>query len=178
LIFVTVGMHNQGFDRLISAMDEVAANTDEQVVMQIGSASLEPTHAEWFHFADGERVSELIDSARIVVAHAGAGTIITTFKRGRPLIVVPRLSAHGEHIDDHQLDLAEALAAQGKVCLVTEPTLLTLQEAISQAEHLGVHQNSSHRLAAAVSKILKKKSSVEEEDSSLLGDSRKTNVSS
>ncbi len=155
MIFVTVGMHHQGFDRLISAMDAVAESLDEPVIMQIGAASYEPTHAEWFRFADGKKVDELIASARVVVGHAGSGTIITSFRYQRPLIVVPRRAMHNEHVDDHQLDLAQALAEQGKIYIVSEPTRDTLLEGISQAKHLRMHKKDGRRLAAAVSAILR-----------------------
>lgn len=177
MIFVTVGMHHQGFDRLIAAMDDVAANTDEQVVMQIGSASYEPRRAEWFRFADGERVNDLIASARMVVAHAGAGTIISAFRYQRPLVVVPRRFEHGEHVDDHQIDLAQALASEGKVCLVLEPTLSALLEGIAQAEHLHPHKQNNQRLSAAVADILSRDSAAGNEDNSQLNESRNAGVS-
>lgn len=171
-------MHNQGFDRLIMAMDEVAADIDESVIMQVGSASIKPTHAEWFKFADGERMDELIAAARVVVAHAGAGTIITTFRHRKPLVVVPRRRAHNEHIDDHQIDLAQALAAQGKLYFVDEPTLATLLEGISEAERLHLHENNSLRLAAAVSKILTANAAAATEERSQPTRKRKPNISS
>ena len=91
-------------------MDEVARKIHEPVIMQIGSASVNPVNAEWFRFADTNRVNELIASARVIVAHAGAGTIIGAFRYRKPLVVVPRRATHNEHIDDHQIDLAQALA--------------------------------------------------------------------
>lgn len=177
MIFVTVGMHHQGFDRLIAAMDDVAANTDERIVMQIGSASYEPARAEWFRFADGAKVDSLIASARVVVAHAGAGTIIGAFRHQRPLVVVPRRFEHGEHVDDHQIDLAQALASEGKVSLVLEPTVDTLLEGFTQAEHLRPHTKNNQKLAAAVSGILSGKTAVENEDNAQLNESRKTGIS-
>jgi UDP-N-acetylglucosamine:LPS N-acetylglucosamine transferase len=38
-IFVTVGMHYLGFDRLVKAMDYIAGNIDDKVIMQIGENS-------------------------------------------------------------------------------------------------------------------------------------------
>ena len=48
MIFVTVGNHSQGFDRLIQKMDEVAIDLDEKVVMQTGTATYEPKNVEHF----------------------------------------------------------------------------------------------------------------------------------
>lgn len=154
MIFTTVGMHHQGFDRLISAMDELAAEINEEIIMQIGAAAHEPANAKWFRFADSERVDALMAAARVVVAHAGAGTIIGAFRHRRPVVVVPRRAAFNEHVDDHQLDLAQALASEGKVALVIDPRRSTLLAAIEKAMYLRAHENASQRLAAAVSNIL------------------------
>jgi UDP-N-acetylglucosamine transferase subunit ALG13 len=71
-------------------------------------------------------------AARIVVAHAAAGTVIIALRHGKPLIVAPRLQRYGEVLDDHQLQLAAALAATGQAITVTEPTPAALRIAIEQ----------------------------------------------
>jgi beta-1,4-N-acetylglucosaminyltransferase len=52
MIFVTVGLHYQGFDRLIMKMDALAGMIDEEVVMQIGSTKYKPENAKYFDFVD------------------------------------------------------------------------------------------------------------------------------
>ena len=41
-------------------------------------------------------------SARILIAHAGIGSIITAAKHQKPIILFPRRSHLGEHRNDHQ----------------------------------------------------------------------------
>ena len=147
-------MHHQGFERLIRTMDEVADQVDEPVVMQIGASTYEPLHAEWFRFADQERAEELFASASVIVAHAGAGTIISAFRFQRPLVVVPRRQSHREHMDDHQFELAQALSEQGKVVLVENPTAEAVVEGIAQAAGIPPPPRDGARLAEAVAKIL------------------------
>lgn len=118
MILVTVGMHTQGFLRLVRAMDEIAGRIEEEVVMQIGATSYIPRSAQYFEFTSQEEMDRLHLEARAIVTHAGAGSIITGLKWGKPLIVVPRLEKYGEVIDDHQLELAEALSREGKVIAV------------------------------------------------------------
>jgi beta-1,4-N-acetylglucosaminyltransferase len=158
LIFVTVGMHHQGFERLIKGMDQVALRTEEPVIMQIGASRYEPQHAEWFRFDDQSRVEELSATARVIVSHAGAGTIISAFHQKRPLVVVPRRSGHREHVDDHQLELARALSADGKVVVVEEPTADALSDGIARAGTLRSHQQQGKRLAAAIAGFLEEES--------------------
>lgn len=154
MIFVTTGMHHQGFERLIMAMDEVADQIDETIIMQIGASTYEPVKAEWFRFADQDRIEDLTATARVVVGHAGAGTVISAFRYKRPIVIVPRRSNHSEHVDDHQVELAQALADEGKVVMIEGPTAQSLREGIVQAVELRPHTQRGSRLAAAITTIL------------------------
>jgi len=133
MILVTVGTHDQGFERLVKAMDEYAAGTEERVVIQRGTTTYEPQHAEYFQFTSYEEMQALTARARVVVCHAAAGAIILALRCGVPLVVVPRLRQHNEHFDDHQRELAQALGDSGRVVAVRDPTAGTLRVAIEQA---------------------------------------------
>jgi len=154
MIFVTVGMHHQGFDRLIRAMDAFAATTHEPVIMQVGASDYVPEHALWFRYDTQEQIEAHCAAARVIVGHAGAGTVLSALHAGRPIVVVPRRSAYREHVDDHQCELAQALASEHKAILVTEPTSLSLRSAIDQALSLPPVQAGGARLAAAIQEIL------------------------
>jgi beta-1,4-N-acetylglucosaminyltransferase len=156
LIFLTVGMHHQGFDRLVRAMDQAAACLDEPVVMQIGASSYEPQHARWFRFADQAEVEKLVAESRINVGHAGIGTVLVAFRCQTPLILVPRRAGQSEHVDDHQLELAYALAEAGQIVLVEEPEPETLLQAIEKAASLEMPSPGPTRLSQAVRGILEK----------------------
>lgn len=119
MIFVTVGNHNQGFDRLIKKMDEIAGITDEQVIMQIGYTTYKPVNAEYFSFLESfEEILRLNREARVVVSHAGAGSIVTALKEKTPVIVVPRLKRYDEHMNDHQLEIAKAMSENKNVTVI------------------------------------------------------------
>jgi beta-1,4-N-acetylglucosaminyltransferase len=118
MIFVTVGTHSQGFDRLIKKMDEIASKINEEVIMQIGATKYHPVHAKFFDYIDDFEIKEFIRRAKVVICHAGAGTIITALEQGTPVIVVPRLKKYKEVLNDHQLELADALAAENKITIV------------------------------------------------------------
>jgi UDP-N-acetylglucosamine transferase subunit ALG13 len=121
VIFVTVGSHYQGFDRLIKKMDEIAGKIDEKVIMQIGHTNYKPVNAEYFDFVDDfGKIEELNRDARVVVSHAGAGSILTALKLSTPVIVVPRLKRYNEHMDDHQLEIAEAMSSIKGVVAVND----------------------------------------------------------
>lgn len=120
MIFVTLGTMYLDFPRLVDAMDEIARDSGEDVVIQTGMAQRNPQYARHFAFAPREEIHELIRQSRVVVTHAGIGSVIDVLRAGRPLVVVPRLKRYGEHNNDHQLDLAEAIVRRGWGRMVTD----------------------------------------------------------
>ena len=113
MIYVTVGTMHLEFSRLIRKMDDIARITEEKTIIQRGMNSFLPEHCEHFDFKGREEVEAIQQEARVVVAHAGIGSVLDALKAGRPLIVVPRLKHFGEHNNDHQLDLARAVERRG-----------------------------------------------------------------
>ena len=105
MIFVTVG-EQLPFDRLIRAMDEWAATSGQDVFAQTGNSKWKPAHMPYKEFLDPVDFKERLQSADLVVAHAGMGTIITALEVGKPILVVPRQQGLGEVRNDHQFATA------------------------------------------------------------------------
>ena len=118
MILVTIGT-SLPFDRLLSALDGLAEK--ERVVVQAGASSLRPAGAEVVDFLPFDELVELIESARVVVTHAGAGSVLLSLRIGRRPVVVPRLHRCGEAVDDHQLEFGRRMASLGLVTLVEDP---------------------------------------------------------
>ncbi|MFC2153903.1 glycosyltransferase [Candidatus Altiarchaeota archaeon] len=106
MIFVTVGLHNQGFDRLVREMDELAGQIKEEVIIQRGASAYLPRNARFFDYCSREESEQLFQKARLVVCQAGIGSIITALKYEKAFVVVPRLKKYKEHNSDHQLEVA------------------------------------------------------------------------
>ena len=153
MIFVSVGMHHQGFDRLIRAMDALAPSLSDAVVMQIGAGSYEPLNARFFRFASSEEVDALVREARVAVTHCGAGSIISALKYGVPVVVMPRLRRFAEHVDDHQLELARALGQRGGITVLNDAE--GLREAIGRATPPPAVSDRRRDLVEALSQCLK-----------------------
>jgi UDP-N-acetylglucosamine transferase subunit ALG13 len=73
-------------------MDEIAGRIDEAVIMQIGETTYKPKNARYFRFTSNEEIDRLYEDTRVVVCHAGVGSILTTLEHGKPVIAVPRRS--------------------------------------------------------------------------------------
>jgi beta-1,4-N-acetylglucosaminyltransferase len=156
MILVTVGMHNQPFDRLVRAADGLASLLGERVIIQRGVATHLPQFAQYVDFVDETQIVAWLSESRVIVSHAGAGSILGVLRAGKPLVLAPRTVRFGEHGDDHQFELAEAMARREWAVVVTDLSVETLSEAIAQAEQLrrdgdigetGLHVALRHWLA-------------------------------
>lgn len=135
MIFVTVGNVTQHFKRLLDAIAELAASgslAQQQVIIQTGSNSyFASPHCVQRDFFPPAEYRQLIDDARVIVCHGGAGTLHHVFQAGKVPVVMPRRRKYGEHVDD-QYQFVKALAEQGRVIAAFEPA--ELAAAISQAD--------------------------------------------
>lgn len=122
MIFLTVGTWRSGYDRLVESVDELVNNgviTDE-VIAQTGYSSYKPKHMKFMDFCSPDEFVNIISKARIVISHAGMGTIIEAVKQAKPVIVVPRKSTLGEVDTDHQFITAKQLETEGKILVAYE----------------------------------------------------------
>lgn len=122
MIFVTTGSRKFQFDRLIKKLDELAADgtITEEVFAQIAETAYLPQHFAYKRYLSPEEFSEYQDRADLIISHAGTGALITALKKGKQVIAVPRLAKYGEHSDDHQLQVSEALSGEGYLRVVTD----------------------------------------------------------
>ena len=73
MIFVTVGTHEQQFDRLVRCVDRLKAEgkITEEVMIQTGFSSYEPKVCKWSKLCSYQEMNEYMDQARIVITHGG-----------------------------------------------------------------------------------------------------------
>jgi UDP-N-acetylglucosamine--N-acetylmuramyl-(pentapeptide) pyrophosphoryl-undecaprenol N-acetylglucosamine transferase len=129
-IVVTLGMNPYPFRRLLERLIAILPPSAE-VVWQTGmtDAAGLPIHAQ--RALPSRELDEAIASADVVVAHAGTGSALAALDAGRIPVLVPRRQAHGEQIDDHQVELARDLEERGLaiVSAVEDLDLETLRRA-------------------------------------------------
>lgn len=123
MILVTVGTHEQPFDRLIAAA--AALPGDEPMVVQYGTSTLTRGRGEWIDFLSFDDLAQLAEQARAMVCHAGVGSIVLARRYGHRPIVMARRPQLGEHVDEHQLSLTRRLADAGLVIAVDNAEELT-----------------------------------------------------
>ena len=117
MVFATVGSQKFQFDRLLRALDACAAegSIPDPVFAQTGACSYAPQHISYQPFLSREEFAKKMEAADVVITHGGTGAIVGALKRGKRVVAVPRLAEHGEHVDDHQVEIVEAFAAAGHI---------------------------------------------------------------
>ena len=151
MIFVTVGTNEARFDRLLAAVDALGA--DEELIVQHGPSAIRPAGASAVEFLTFDEMVETMRRARIVVTHAGVGSVMTSLLAGNRPIVVPRLHRYGEAVDDHQLPFGRRLAEAGLVVLCEDPDELAPLVA-SGSGPLDVQLRPSRRLVGDLREYL------------------------
>ena len=122
MIFVTVGTHEQPFNRLIEAVDKMKAENVfvDDVIIQTGYSTYEPKFCEWQKLYPYDKMLELVQQARIVITHGGPSSFIMPLQIGKIPIVVPRQRQYGEHVNDHQLEFCKAVEERFGNIIVAE----------------------------------------------------------
>lgn len=112
-VVVTLGsQEGYPFDRLVQRLAEVVPSTAE-VLWQTGSTDPTRFGIQGVTSMSSADLESAVASSDLVVAHAGVGSAITALLAGRHPLLVPRRHTYGEHVDDHQLQIAFELSRRG-----------------------------------------------------------------
>ncbi len=134
MILVLLGTQNNSFHRLLEEIDNLIQNgtIKEEVIVQAGYTKYETPNMKQFDLIDSEEFEKLLNQARIVITHGGVGSIISSIKKGKKVIAVPRLHEFGEHVNDHQKQIVELFKEKGYIIGALD--VKDLKKAISKVE--------------------------------------------
>ena len=120
MIFVTVGTHEQQFNRLIKYLDILKheENLNEEIIMQTGFSTYAPRWCEWKSLFPYNEMQKRVKEARIVITHGGPSSYIMPLQIGKIPIVVPRQKEFGEHVNNHQLTFCQEVEKRHKNIIV------------------------------------------------------------
>ena len=132
---MTVGTHEQPFNRLVEYMDTWAASHNEEVVIQIGYSTYMPINCQWKKLFPYKEMVKKVDEARVVITHGGPSSFIMPLQIGKTPIVVPRRKEFGEHVNNHQVSFCKAVEERHNNIIVVE-TIERLEQTIEAYELL------------------------------------------
>ncbi|WP_284620321.1 glycosyltransferase [Aquabacterium humicola] len=146
-VFATVGSQ-MPFDRLIRALDGWAARHPAVgVFAQIGDSPLQPQHIESCRVLAPEEFRGRVAAARVIVAHAGMGSVLTALEFGKPLVLLPRRGELRETRNDHQVATARWLASKPGIEVALDEA--EFDDALARALERGAGMSPAPRGPAA-----------------------------
>lgn len=167
MIFVTVGTHEQPFDRLLKAMDKLVETgiIQEETVIQAGFSTYQPAHCRSFVFCGYREMQAYVRQARIVITHGGPSSFMMPLSLGKVPVVVPRLHRFGEHVNDHQRSYCREIEKlQNSIIVVTEmeqlASVLENYDRLAAARSASVSSNREEfvrRFGQMVTKLMETK---------------------
>ncbi|WP_158967160.1 glycosyltransferase [Paraglaciecola sp. L3A3] len=134
-LFVTTGTQFP-FDRLLELVEEWAShNVSTKIIAQTCASQINFKHIEAYEFLSPQKYKEVITNTKVIIGHAGMGTIITAHENSLPVIIMPRRLAFEEHRNDHQMaTVAKFKNTKGVYVADDERSLFTLLNNIENLE--------------------------------------------
>ncbi len=155
MIIVTVGMQ-LGFDRLIAAMDTLAPELGMPVIAQTGKGAYQPRNMEARGKIAPSEFEALVGEARLIVSHAGIGTVLTAARCQKPILLMPRRADFGEHRNDHQLATVGKLAGRPGILVAADESELAprIAEGLALTDWSAVQSATARQLHAALAAFI------------------------
>lgn len=126
-VVVTLGTYRgYDFSRLVERLIQVLPQETE-VLWQTGDTDVSRFGIKGHDAIPEADLSQAMAEADAVVAHAGVGTALAAFEVGVCPLLIPRRHALKEHVDDHQIQIADELVKR-KLVLSVDASRLRVED--------------------------------------------------
>ena len=149
MIFVTVGTHEQQFNRLVKAVDDLKRDgvIEEDVFIQTGYSTYEPKYCKSKKFLTYKEMEKLYKNSDIIITHGGPASFMKALQYKKIPIVVPRQVKFKEHVNNHQVDFCKSVYNRFSNILLVEDIntirdLLLNYDSIFKKEKMPCSQNN------------------------------------
>lgn len=117
MILVTLGTQDKPFNRLLENIDKEIekGNIKDEVIVQAGYTKYQSKNMEIYDLLDRDEFQRVINKCDLLITHGGVGSILSGLKNNKKIIVAPRLSKYGEHMNDHQLQIVNNFVEEGYI---------------------------------------------------------------
>lgn len=123
-VFISLGANQHaGFRPLVERIISIAP-PEAELFFQYGPTAMDGLKVDGAPDLSWEEVLSRSRDADVVVTHAGTGSLLTSLLAGKIPVLIPRSAAAGEHVDEHQNDLAEYARDRG-LAIVSQVADLT-----------------------------------------------------
>ena len=155
-LFVPLGTQKFPFNRLVMALNklvESGAYTSQEIVMQSTVYGERPKFTH-FDVIPLELFNSYLDKAEVIITHSGVNSIISSMNRRKPLIIVPRMKMYGEHVDDHQIEIADLMEKKFDVLVAKDISLLGYLINRAKEHQYKLYESKNAELVKAIREII------------------------
>lgn len=135
MILVLLGTQNNSFHRLLEKIEDCIKNNKikEEVIVQAGYTKFQSDYMKVFDLIPKSELEQLQDKANIIITHGGVGSIVSSIKKEKKVIAIPRLHKYGEHVNDHQTEIVNMFGKKEYIINCNEVD--QLDEALEKVKH-------------------------------------------
>lgn len=123
MIFITLGTQKFQFDRVLKEIDKLIDEKKinaKDVKVQCAYKEYEPKNFKTFKLKPQDEIDKITEEADIIITHSGTGSIINSLRKQKKIIIIPRMQKYGEHVDNHQLELAKVFGEKYGIPVLTD----------------------------------------------------------
>ncbi len=158
MIFVMLGTQNNSFIRLLEQVEKCIENgtITEKVIVQSGYTKYKSDKMKVFDLIPRDELEKYQNEASLIITHGGVGSIVSSIKKDKKVIAVPRLHKYEEHVNDHQKDIVELFNKKKYIIGINDVN--ELEQAIKEAKEFKPEKyiSDNSKLINIVDKFIEK----------------------
>lgn len=134
MILILLGTQNNSFHRLLEEVEKNIQDgtINEEVIVQAGYTKFDSKNMKIFDLISREELEKLQTQADLIITHGGVGSIITSIRKGKKVIAVPRKHEYEEHVNNHQIEIVKNFDELGFIIGIEKTT--DLKKAIEKSK--------------------------------------------
>ena len=158
MVLVLLGTQNNSFHRLL---EEIETNIKEgiiqdEVIVQSGHTKFQSHKMRIISLMSPEQLDEFQNEANLIITHGGVGSIVSSIKKEKKVIAVPRLHEYKEHVNDHQKDIVKDFNDKGYIIGIDDVS--ELKEAIVKSKYFEPkkYEHSNEKMLKIIEEFIDK----------------------
>lgn len=156
MILVLLGTQNNNFNRLLEEIEKLINKNiiKDEVIVQAGYTKYETDKMKIFDLISREQLEQFQDEANIIITHGGVGSIVSSIKKGKKVIAIPRMHKYEEHVNDHQKEIVELFNKKGYIIGLKDVT--ELEDAINNIKDFKPvkYQHNNDKMLKIISEFI------------------------
>lgn len=156
MIFLILGTQKFQLNRLLLQIDELIekGKLTEEVYAQIGHSDYIPQNYKYARFLDRTEFEKKITESDMIITHSGVGSIISAVQAHKPVVVFPRLERYNEHVDNHQLEIAQAFAKKNYVLCCEDANQLEIIINRARTHEFDIYHSSTEKIVELLDEFI------------------------